>query len=118
MIPRKNGGRYTILFKIMLVEQVLSGQSIAEVARRYNLANVHVWRWKQDYELGKLRHDASSEAEVNERVLQLEAMVGRLLLENELLKKALGRSVSRQEESENLLENISTPLDQSQGGAA
>jgi transposase-like protein len=117
MILRKNGSRYTTLFKIMLVEQLLSGQSATEVGRRYNLAPTVVWRWKQDYVQGRLKVEGSRDAEINHRIFELEALVGRLLVENELLKKALGTNISAQEQNENLLENINTPLSQSQGGA-
>jgi transposase len=81
-----------------VVQQILSGQkSRAQVCREYDLAPRVVGRWKAAYlqkgeqAFQKLRPTAE-ELSVPQQLHELERLCGRLTLENELLKKALGKS--------------------------
>jgi transposase len=108
---------YTKEFKRQLVEEVLSGVSTrAALCRKHNIARGQLGRWQKQYAKGRFDNEPIAEAAVKERVQQLEQMVGRLTLDNDLLKKALKHALSQREENESLLP-ITYPLSEvSEGG--
>lgn len=85
-------------FRREVVQQILSGQkSRAEVCREYNLAPRVVGRWKSAYlqkgeQAFHRQRPTAEELSVPKQVHELERLCGRLALENELLKKALGKT--------------------------
>lgn len=86
---RKNGKRYTPKFKFNVVLEVLkSERADAEVARAYDVHPVTVSRWKQEFlERGAEVFGGSEEVkEYEERIGQLERMVGHKEVEIALLK--------------------------------
>ena len=87
-------------FKLHCGRQVATGQKRpAQVCREHNLAQGVLLRWRKEYEA---RGEAAftddkqpSETEaLQARIAELERFCGKLALENEILKKALGRSRS------------------------
>lgn len=82
--------KHSIEFKRQVVEELLSGVStLAQLSRRHDLAVSLIQVWKRKYTAGELnpgpsKHDQALQA----RVAELERMVGRLTMENDLLKKA------------------------------
>lgn len=79
--------------KISALNDLMAGQSVAEVCREY-LVNANVlYRWKSEYKKDPERAFSGkgniSTAEA--RLAQSERLVGRLYAENLLLKKALER---------------------------
>ena len=91
-------------FKIQLVEEILSGITTpAAQCRKHNIARPVLSRWQKQYAKGKYDNEPITEAVLQERVQQLERMVGRLTMDNDLLKKALKHALSQQEKNENLL---------------
>ena len=59
------------------------------IRRKHNLAPSLVDRWRDKYKSGHLIEDQrKSESALETRVSELERMVGRLTMENDLLKKA------------------------------
>jgi transposase len=86
-------------FKRRIVEDLISGTATtATLCRRHNLAYPVITRWKKDYAEGKLDNEPSTDAGYQEKIAQLERMVGRLTMEKDVLKKAL-RSVQQQHRS-------------------
>ena len=87
-------------FRRQVVQQILSGEMCrAQVCREYDVAPRVVGRWKAAYlQRGEQafqprRAQASvEELSVPRQVHELERLCGRLALENELLKKALGKT--------------------------
>lgn len=82
---------YTAEFKKTLVEQVLyRSASVTQLSRQHNVHRVLIYRWVQQYRrTGKLKSTESHPSSHKPSVEQLEALVGRLMIDNELLKKAL-----------------------------
>lgn len=84
-------------FRLQVVQQIVSGEkSRAHICREYELAPRVVGRWKAAYlQQGELafrtRRATADELSVQGRLNELERLCGRLSLENELLKKALGK---------------------------
>ena len=77
-------------FKKQIVESIVSGSATqAELAREHRISPVMINRWKKDYEKGKFFENVSSQdmARLELRIRDLERLVGKLTLENEMLKK-------------------------------
>ena len=72
------------------------------IRRKHNLAPSLVDRWRDKYKSGHLIEDQrKSESALETRVSELERMVGRLTMENDLLKKAEA-SIRRQRRESSL----------------
>ena len=85
-------------FRQQVVQQILSGQkSRAQVCREYELAPRVVGRWKsaslqKGEQAFQQQRPTTEELSVPKQLHELERLCGRLALENELLKKALGKT--------------------------
>ena len=85
-------------FRLQVVQQIISGQkSRTQICSEYELAPRVVGRWKAAYlQVGeqafRTQRASVDELSVQQRLIELERLCGRLSLENELLKKALGKS--------------------------
>src|SRR6266550_7435562 len=93
--------RFSVGFKRQVVEELLSKAStLGQLSRRLDVSSGLILYWKKRYEEGGLAEGASSnEKELRSRVEQLERMVGRLDLENDLLKRAVEYTARRRKES-------------------
>ncbi len=85
--------RFSGEFKLRAVRQVEAGASVAAVARRYEIHPTLLSKGRQqlrrDPERAFQRDPQPKDEQV--QVSELEQMVGRLTMENALLKKALAR---------------------------
>ena len=85
--------KFSVEFKLRAVRQVEAGASTAAVARRYEVHPTQLTKWRkqlrQDPERAFRGNRNGSDEEA--RIGELERMVGRLTMENALLKKALAR---------------------------
>jgi transposase len=91
----KERRRFTREFKIKVAEAYASGVSAVELSRQFELHPNVIYEWSRQYRKdpahafeGGTGADASSGVD-EQRVAELERMIGRLTLENEFLKKAL-----------------------------
>lgn len=78
-------------FKAKVVETIAAGAaSQAELSRKYGISTVMIGRWKREYQSGKFfeNRDNADIASIRIRMAELERLVGELLLENKMLKKA------------------------------
>ncbi len=92
----RNIRSYSQEFKRQVVEELLSGESRpAQLCRRYNISSSLLYHWKKQYSLGKFNNEPIEEAALKDRIEKLERLVGKLTLENEVLKKGLQNSASR-----------------------
>ena len=93
--------KFSVGFKRQVVEELLSrAASLAQLSRRLEVSSGLILYWKKRYEAGGLTEGPSSnERELRSRIEQLERMVGRLTMENDLLKKAVEYTVRRRKES-------------------
>jgi transposase-like protein len=85
--------KFNAEFKTQVVVQVLSGEkSLAEVCREHQLSAQLVGNWKQQFLAHANRAfdgEAGNSGE-QERIAELERMVGKLTMELEIAKKATG----------------------------
>jgi transposase-like protein len=83
--------KFNAEFKTQVVLQVLSGEkSLAEVCREHQLSAQMMGNWKQQFLVHASRvfdSEAANSAE-QERIAELERMVGKLTMELEIAKKA------------------------------
>ena len=90
-MPKRRRRSFTPQFKAQVVLEVLAGlKSQAEVARQHKLKPELIARWK-DIALEGLEGLFQSEgprAQEQDRIAELERMVGRLTMELEVAKKA------------------------------
>lgn len=83
--------KFTPQFKSQVVLQLLSGEKrMAELCREHQLTSQMIGNWKQQFLAAATQafeSDASSSAE-QERIAELERMVGKLTMELAIAKKA------------------------------
>ena len=83
--------RFSAAFKREVIGELLSGAcSLAQLSRRHDVSSGLIVYWKKRYEEAGLAEGPSqSEKRSWARIAELERMVGRLTMENELLKKVV-----------------------------
>ena len=82
---------FSSAFKAKVVLECISGErSVSEVTRAYQLSPILVSKWRTEFmenSAAIFERDHKGSEEQN-RIADLERLVGRLTLENEMLKKA------------------------------
>ncbi len=90
----KQRRKFSVELKRQVVEELLSGMSTpAQLMRRHDISSGLLYHWKEQYARGRFNNEPRKEAALEDRVRQLEQLVGRLTLENEFLKKAVQRGL-------------------------
>jgi transposase len=115
----KQRRKFSVELKRQIVEELLSGMSTpAQLMRRHDISSGLLYHWKEQYARGRFNNEPSKEAALEDRVRQLEQLVGRLTLENEFLKKAVQRGLlSPPKKSGGSLLSIVTSSKVPKGGA-
>jgi transposase len=108
---------YSAAFKRQVIEELMSGSAtMGQLSRRYEISSGLIGHWKNRYMEGKLVEGKSANVKALEaKIRDLEQMVGRLTMDNELLKKAMEYSI--QKRRENSLPITGRNLEGSSGGA-
>jgi len=89
---------YTQKFREQVVREYLYGSSgYSELVQRYGLTSGLLGKWCKRYG-GRVAEDEEGAPTLRKRVIELERMVGRLAMENDLLKKFA--AYTRQQTSE------------------
>ena len=92
----KHRRSFAVELKRQIIEELLSGMSTpAQLTRRYEISSGLLYHWKEQYAKGRFDNEPSKEAALEDRVHQLEQLVGKLTLENEFLKKGLQSGLSQ-----------------------
>jgi transposase len=92
----KDKRNFSVEFKRQVIEELLSGESgAAQLCRRHNITSSLLYHWKEQYSKGKFNNEPTREGALKDRIEKLERLVGKLTLENEVLKKGLQNSVSQ-----------------------
>jgi len=105
-------------FKKQIVESIVSGSTTqAEMAREYKISPVLINKWKKDYRAGKFFENVDSHdiAKLELRVRELERLLGKITLENEMLKRARDLGTKEKKDGSSIV--TSRDWEQSQGGA-
>jgi transposase-like protein len=89
---------FTAQFKAQVVLDILSGtKSAAQICREYEIKDTVLARWKQEFITRAPELFAGNQGQLQqaEQLAELERLVGRLTMELEMAKKALGHVNSR-----------------------
>ena len=99
----KHRRQFTREFKLQVLAEITAGKSLAQAAREHQLSPTLINRWqKQHRQYPKQAFSGNGRAYTDEaRIAELERMVGRLTMENDLLKKALQRLETQSRQPEN-----------------
>jgi transposase len=89
----KHRRKFTREFKLQVLAEIAAGKSVAQAARQHQLHPTLIRRWqKQHRQYADLAFAGNARCYTDQaRLAELEPMVGRLTMENDLLKKALQR---------------------------
>ena len=82
---------FTAEFKAQVVLEELAGtKSVAEICRHHNLSSSVLYRWKTEFleHAARVFQQDQQRNEEQERIAELERLVGRLTLELDIAKKA------------------------------
>ncbi len=107
--------KYTKHFKEQLCEAINNGESPLKISRKLKIARSLIYRWQEQYEKGALTDSIDLQSKPERRITELETLVGRLMADNELLKKALSQANYPPEKEEIYSGNIEIDLDPSRG---
>jgi transposase len=105
-------------FKKQIVESIVAGTATqAEMAREYKISPVLINKWKKDYKTGKFFENVDSQdiAKLELRVRELERLLGKITLENEMLKKIRDLNTKEKKDISSIV--TSRDWDQLKGGA-
>jgi transposase len=105
-------------FKKQVVESIVSGTATqAELAREHRISPVLLNRWKKEYETGKFFENVDSKdlAKLELRIRELERLLGKVTLENEMLKRARDLNTNQKKDSSSIV--TSREWDRLKGGA-
>jgi transposase len=105
-------------FKKQVVESIVSGTATqAELAREHRISPVLLNRWKKEYETGKFFENVDSKdlAKLELRIRELERLLGKVTLENEMLKRARDLNTNQKKDSSSIV--TSRDWDRLKGGA-
>jgi len=92
----RNQRSFSLEFKRQVIEELLSRESgPAQLCRRYNITSSLLYHWKKQYSRGRFNNEPTEEGALRDRIEKLERLVGKLTLENEVLKRGLQISVSQ-----------------------
>lgn len=89
----KHRRKFTREFKLQILAEIAAGKSVAQAAREHQLHPTLIGRWQKQHRQYQGRAFAGNGRSYTDeaRIAELERMVGRLTMENDLLKKALQR---------------------------
>jgi transposase len=94
MVKRRS---YTADFKIKVVLELLAGEKgLAQASREYGIKDSVLSRWKQEFleRAPQLFEQPKENHSEEERIAELERMIGRLTIQLDMAKKVLGYSAS------------------------
>ena len=84
--------KFSLEFKKNLVEEIKSGAlTIAQAVRQHELSPTLIYRWRDQYEHGKLNNKPTERGAFENKIAELERKVGQQAMEIDLLKKARER---------------------------
>lgn len=87
--------KFTAEFKAKVaLEAIKEHQTLAELAKRYEVSPVMISRWKKDFleNMGRVFGGSNTPEETSVDVDRLYAQIGQLKVENDFLKKSLKKA--------------------------
>ena len=107
-----NRRQYTNEQKEEIVRSLLNGQTALQLGREHNISPALINRWRRQYLDGELnRNDNNQEInKLKKDIAKLEQMIGKLTMENYILKKEKEYIIQRKREDSSIVTgNYFTP---------
>ena len=104
--------QYTKEQKEELVQALLSGQRALELGREHNISPGLINRWKRQYLNGQLDENDNNQKinKLQKEIARLEQMIGKLTMENYVLKKEKEYIIQNKKEDSSIITgNYFTP---------
>jgi len=98
----KRRRKYSRELKVELVEKVLAGREVLEVAKEEGISPDLIGKWKREYMQGKFHSTSATDSELRKlkaKICELEQMVGKLTMQVYLLKKEKEYLAQKRKES-------------------
>ena len=96
--------KYSKEQKEEIVQRVLSGERVLAVGRENNISPGLINHWKRQYLDGELSNNTNQEVKKLEiQVAKLEQMIGKLTMENYILKKEKEYILQRKKENSSII---------------
>jgi transposase-like protein len=96
--------KYSQEFKEEIVQRALSGERILILGKEHNISPGLINRWKRQYLDGELSNNANQEVtKLQTQVAKLEQMIGKLTMENYILKKEKEYILQRKKEDSSII---------------
>ncbi len=108
----KHRRKYTRDFKIEMAESVLKGRSTLELAKENEIYPGLITKWKSQYMEGKFHGTSSGDIELRKlkiKLCDLEQMIGKLTMENYLLKKEKDFAIAMRKEASSIITGPNSP---------
>lgn len=94
-------------FKEEIVQRALSGERILELGKEHNLSPGLINRWKRQYLDGELSGNNNQEIKkLQTQLAKLEQMIGKLTMENYILKKEKEYILQRKKEDSSIITGL------------
>lgn len=87
---RKKRRRFSREFKISIIRELESGKPMAQVSREHEIHEAQIYNWQREYRAAPSDAFTKKRAKNadDQKIAQLEKTIGRLYVENDILKKA------------------------------
>src|SRR5581483_2936678 len=112
-----NRRKFTMNFKQQVAEEVLSGRfTAAQIARRHNIYSSTISAWVEKYRSGYYSGVVDSvendPAHLRAKIAELERIVGKFAVENDVLKKAARLSLHLTQGNSSVITGLELDLSQ------
>ncbi len=97
--------QYSREFKEEIVQKTLSGKSVLELSKENNISPGLINRWKRQYMRGRLNGNTDNQEirRLKVQVAKLEQMIGKLTMENYILKKEKEYILQKKKEDSSII---------------
>ena len=97
--------QYSREFKEEMVQKTLSGKSVLELGKENNISPGLINRWKRQYMRGGLNGNTDNQEirKLKVQVVKLEQMIGKLTMENYILKKEKEYILQKKKEDSSII---------------
>ncbi len=102
--------QYSKAQKEKIVQSLLSGETALKLGKEHNISPGLINRWKRQYLKGELNNNNQEIKNLQAQMAKLEQMIGKLTMENYLLKKEQEYLIKLKRESSSIITGpYSTP---------
>ena len=87
-MSKRNQNNYTDEFREQIAKLVISGKTINQISKEYDIAKSTVHTWAEKYKKTGSFRDADNRSEAENELIKLRKENKQLMMENDILKQA------------------------------